>query len=324
MSSLTTPAATLGYDEDDTPARALWAFTSGTIRLSGPKKWTRPKFNGATTTKRRRVNRNPAVASENVRFNSVLSWPASIPWSTTWKPGEGTDNACIITDPAEGVVWECQNLRYERPWDPIFSPLVVDNLHRRTPDCVVSEPHMSRGCGGVPSEAGLLTAVGARDGITSALALFAVNIQYGPGARIVAPAGRLEHPRVFDRAWLDMPSGDVPSMIPAGSRFATTWTDDEIDERAWRKVPAPDSTTTARRAAEAKRAALINIEVGLRDYGAAVLATASGTTYIETEGTNEPGARRVWESIGFRLDVDFRAALVDVFDPDHLKVVTPA
>lgn len=323
MSSLTTPAATLGYDEDDTPARALWAFTSGTIRLSGPKKWTRPKFNGATTTKRRRVNRNPAVASENVRFNSVLSWPASIPWSTTWKPGEGTDNACIITDPAEGVVWECQNLRYERPWDPIFSPLVVDNLHRRTAACLEDEPHMSRGCGGVPSEAGVLTAAQAANGIVTALALFNVCTQFGPGARIVPPAKRLEHRRVEDRAWLGLTPGDVPEMVPAGTRFAVDLTDDEIDELAWRNCPDPGGSR-ANLAAASRRGALINIYVGLRDYGMANLATASGTTYIETEGCQEPGAAARWAAIGFRTDTDFRTALSGVFRPDNLKVVTPA
>lgn len=324
MSSLTVPAAELGWADDQAPARALWEFTKGNIRLSGPTRWTRSRFDGATTTKRRTVNRNPAVAGERVRFSSVPSWPARIPWSTAWKPGEGTDNACIITDPENGCVWECQNLRYSRPWDPMFSPLEADNLHCRTAACVESEPHMSRGCGGVPSEAGLLTETQAENGIVSALALFAVNIQYGPGARIVAPAGRLEHRLESDRDWLGLPSGDDPSMIPAGSRFIAWNDDDEIDALAWENTPAPSVSRTAQAQAQARRAALINIYVGLREFGAAVLATASGTTYIETEGCQEKGAAARWAAIGFRTDTDFRTALAGAFRPDNIKVVRPA
>lgn len=332
-SSLTIPAADLGDADDQTAAAALWAWTNGNIRLSGPTMWTRPRFDGATATRRRAVNRNPLVSGERVRWSSVPEWPARIPWRTDWKPGAGSDNACIITDPEQGVVWECQNLRYERPWDPTFSPIVCDNLHRRTPACIENETHMSRGCGGVPSEAGLLTASQAENGVTTALAMFTVPIQYGPGARIVPPAGRLEHRLETDRPGL--PSGDVPSMIPAGTRFRVDLTDDEVTELAWRNCPDPGGPR-ANAAAALRRLALMNIYTGLRDFGAAVLATAGhtvqttsgpqtvGTTYIETEGCQETTARNRWAGIGFRTDNDFRLALAGVFRPDNVKVVRPS
>lgn len=319
MNSLLIPAAHLGDADDQAPADALLIGSEGFIRLSGPSAWTRPIFDGATARGRRAVNRNSAVKDENVRWNSVPSWPAKIPWRTDWKPGAGTDNACIIRDPQNGVVWEAQNLRYERPWDTLYSSLVADQLHMRTPDCEINETHFARGCGGVPAEAGVLTAAMARDGINTALAFFCANIQYGPGARIVLPAKRLEHQLATDRPGL-VP-GDVPQNVPHGSRFYWTWDDDQLDQFAWQNSKLTPGTTTI---IAKRRETLLKIYVAMRVYGWVTLATCTGTDYIETEGLNNKESAVIWKSLGFSTDADFRKPFTGMVVRDQIRVVRPA
>lgn len=330
-SSLTVKANELGDANDQRPAEAWWRW-GHILNWQDPNKgghvgqvglpitferWTIPVWE-AGTAKRVRVWPNPAVWDEPSRWASVPAWPALVPWGG-FKAGIGTDNATIVNDGE--VSWEIQNLRLANVFDaPALlwrsrgaarpGDYVCDLLHRVTGGCREDEKHLAGALGTVRDEEGLLTADMAANGVTSALAMGTFNAQFGPGARFVPPATRVEHPRISDRpSWLA--ANDDPRMIPRGTRFRLSMTDAELD--AW-----------AMRYAGAKEITALIIATGLRDFGWFDSLTVNAGPYLQCAGVINPTERAKWAAIGMTSERDFRSLLDGLFTATNIKVVRPA
>lgn len=333
MSSLTVPAAQLGWADDQRPALAWWRWghianwQGGQPGQTGLpitcEAWSMPVWDGSATSRRIRVWPNPAVWDEPSRWTSVPEWPALIPWDR-FKPGVGTDNACIVDDGE--VSWELQNLRRPSLFDALPLAIrsrgaarptdwVADLVHRVTSGCIEQEKHLAGALGKVRDREGLLTAEQAANGVTTALAMGTFNAQFGPPTmafppRFVPPATRIEHTRLDQRPqWL--PAGDDQRMIPRGTRFRLAMTDREINEWALRH----DDT---------KSITAVIIATGLRDYGWFDSLTVSAGPYLQATGVLNPAERAVWADMGLKTERDFRTLLDGLFTPTNIKVVRAA
>lgn len=215
-------------------------------------------------------------------------------------------------DPSSG--WEVLGLRQPwlleqfalglRTWGA-YRPgdWICDAIARRRPDNAGT--YDFRGAGRVPKRCGVVTAGEVASGdVGHSMALTGIT-QWGPGARFVAPATRVEHPTTAPAGY---PKGLAPGStlaVPHGTRLALDIDDADIARWARRHTgPLAETAKTLVR--------------GLRDWGVTVLETGVGDPQIETTGTVGPD-RQLWAALG----VDDRTAvtLLDGLPWERLYVV---
>lgn len=307
LALFTTPVAELGPANDQTPAAAWvrwgrgaqWNDPTARPRIAlAHNAWSWPIYSAEQATRRIRVWRSLATWDEAPRWSTLnaTSWPQTLPWADSWRPAwAGEDGGILIDDDSTGAEgWEALNLRH--PWfleqlGLTFRTLgayrpgdwICDQLHRRTK--TNAGTFDGRGCGAVPKRAGVTTAAEAATNIPHALALTGIT-QWGAGARCVAPATRVEHPRTAPKGYpAALGQGDRRALAH-GTRLAIDLTDYEIASwatgRGYRGVLHSTACTLVR---------------ALRDFGAILVETGVGDPQIETTGIAGPD-RQAWAALG--------------------------
>jgi len=317
MSSLSIPAATLGDAPNNVAANNVWTvgMMSEGLALSGPTRWCIPQFKATATTPTIRVERNLAVAWDKVRWASIPEYQTTnpfasvkVPWREVWRVAEGTDGMVIVWLP-DGGRYEILNLRRAAVF---FGPYVCDHMHYVPPLGCNPETHTVRGAGQLSRLDGLLTVDMLDAGlIPTALSFAARNVQFGPDATYVAPATRVEHRKVSQRA--DTGMDPLLFMNPGGTRFRLDVTDNDIA----RWLDSRGYPTAKRRTAGI-------VAIALRDYGICQTTTCALRPYIETEGMLNASTATAWREHGLTTMSDFRTLLDGLVTVDRLKVVNPA
>lgn len=343
MLSYETLAATLGDDPDQSLA-ATW-LTWGTPANWSPgeqvgqtglpitrRAWSVPIYNATNSTNgsntERLVYRAPEFYDQPARWSTITAWPVRLPWRTgtrAWATGEGTDNIALVDLDVNGTTgYECQNLRAANIVDAFLYALVgitlpegayvVDQIALRTPANIGQ--YVGHGAGKIPKRAGILTATMARDGVTEALSLVGWNVQHGPGAIFRAPATRVEHP-TDGRAYTGLPTGNVSTMVPHGTRLRLDYTTGEL--AAWAAAAHPDS--------EPRQLAAYNVALGLVRYGMVQDETGGSTkgsdetAQIESSGDLPAGEAAIWSTLDMTTDAHFVHLLDGLFVTGRVKVV---
>lgn len=247
------------------------------------------------------------------------------------KQADGTDGVLCIDDDATGLNGtETLNLRRldnEVQVAEINAALlgtyakigdyVVDKMIRRNDSTrKVMKSHGFRGVGSSRKD-GVVRAQWIADAfIPSAISMAAVMIQFGAGATFRFPAGGVEHPLGTDRNQHGIdstgtyPQGNVPSMVPHGSRFALDITDVEIENWLDRRGLEGVKRRTARAFA-----------VALRDYGWIIDETGHHQSAFEVETNANPDARGIMASAGLADRNDFRTLLDGLITKENTRLV---
>lgn len=308
--TITTEAYLIGPAENQMPADA-WCRrasldASGAVRLALTYDWwTWPVQDRANATTTINIWPNPDVWSESARWSTwaarlAAKYPLQVPWNPDlWRTGSspaGTNpDLGVIVNNADGSGWELLGLRKPAWWQVpavawqatpgLFQPTryragdyIADMAHVR--NATTLGHYQGRGCGDVAKITGLVRGRHLLDGLIPFAVAIAAPTQWGPGARYVPPATRVEW---SDRSpygtSLVIPPGDTPAAPPHGSRFALSITDAEID--AW--LDSRSYTGALRRTAR-------TFAVALRDFGWWIAETGTGQSQIESTGINGPDA----------------------------------
>lgn len=229
-------------------------------------------------------------------------WPSNlvgrIPWNPLWKSPVGTDGGIVVLDAELGLEWNLMKVDYKIQLVQADSANLVPGDYRVREDGFPA----SRGSG-LPYLAMLVRPEEVEQGkIEHALSMTIPNIST---AEYVSPALKAEFAR------------GLRLGVPAGTRFALKFTDDELDRWA-AKLPAKLSDRT-------RQTARI-IAVALRDYGWFITGSSPGNL-LQFE--SQVSAGKKWAKLGFESvksgrDEYPRDLVSSLFHPDRLQAYVPA